>query len=152
MDLILWRHADAEDGNPDSSRKLTAKGEKQAKDMAEWLRKRLPSEARVISSPAMRATQTVSALSDQFEILDALDTDASALSILTAAGWPDAKGAVVIVGHQPTLGQVAALLISGAEDGWSIKKGSIWWITNRVRGEASQNLLRAVMTPDLIRS
>ena len=151
MDLILWRHADAEDGIPDHSRKLTVKGEKQAKDMAQWLKKRLPTETRVISSPALRATQTVSALTDQYEILNDLDTGASTVSILTAAGWPDAKGAVVVVGHQPTLGQVAALLLAGAEDGWSIKKGSIWWITNRVRGEISQNLLRAVMTPDLLR-
>ena len=37
MDLILWRHADAEDGSPDLRRALTRKGEKQAEHMAAWL-------------------------------------------------------------------------------------------------------------------
>ena len=34
MDLILWRHADAQDGSPDMERALTAKGLKQAELMA----------------------------------------------------------------------------------------------------------------------
>ncbi len=40
MDLILWRHAEAEKANPgsdDLTRALTAKGEKQATRMAAWL-------------------------------------------------------------------------------------------------------------------
>ena len=40
MDLILWRHAEAEDGvgKPDTERELTKRGRKQAERMAEWLR------------------------------------------------------------------------------------------------------------------
>ncbi len=34
MDLLLWRHAEAEDGTPDLKRKLTPRGEKQARQMA----------------------------------------------------------------------------------------------------------------------
>src|SRR5436190_21449722 len=37
MDLILWRHADAEPGEPDIGRRLTAKGLKQAERVAAWL-------------------------------------------------------------------------------------------------------------------
>ena len=51
MELILWRHADAEDGIPDSERKLTPKGVKQAARMAKWLRARLSADALILASP-----------------------------------------------------------------------------------------------------
>ena len=41
MDLILWRHAEAEEGDNDLARELTPKGEKQAARVAEWLLQRL---------------------------------------------------------------------------------------------------------------
>ena len=66
MELILWRHAEALDGVPDMARKLTAKGEKQAREMAQWLRPRLPKRTRIIVSPAQRTLQTVKALSGRF--------------------------------------------------------------------------------------
>ncbi|MDP2961384.1 MAG: histidine phosphatase family protein, partial [Sulfurimicrobium sp.] len=124
MDLILWRHAEAEDGFPDNTRKLTAKGEKQASLMGEWLRERLPKETRIIVSPAKRTQQTALALKCKFETLREIDVGASLPALLTAAGWPDAKGAVLVVGHQPVLGQAAALLLGGDEADWSVKKGA----------------------------
>ena len=150
MDLILWRHADAEDGIPDVSRKLTAKGEKQAQRVAVWLKTRLPEVPRILVSPAKRAQQTAQALTHDFQTVKELGVGADATAILAAAGWPDAKGAVVIVGHQPTLGRVAALLLAGEEADWSVKKGGLWWCTNRVRQEETQTILRAVVSPELI--
>lgn len=150
MDLILWRHADAEDGFPDKGRKLTAKGVKQAALMAEWLKARMPEGTRILASPAKRAQQTAQALGLPFETDKAVDVGADATAILEAAGWPDAKGAVLVVGHQPTLGRVAAFLLSGAEGEWTIKKGGVWWISNRVRQDESQTVLRAVMAPDML--
>lgn len=149
MDLILWRHAEAEDGLPDKTRKLTAKGEKQARAMAQWLKERLPRDAKVLSSPATRALQTAAALVDEPRIVSALDVGAGPAAVLAAAGWPD-NGTVVVVGHQPTLGRVAALLLAGEEQDWSVKKGAIWWFSNRVRGGEPQTILRAVMAPDLL--
>jgi phosphohistidine phosphatase len=150
MDLILWRHAEAEDGFPDASRKLTAKGQKQAARMGEWLRERLPKETRIIVSPAKRTQQTALALKCKFETLREISVGASVPALLTAAGWPDAKGAVLVVGHQPVLGQVAALLLGGAEADWSVKKGAVWWLSSRVRQDETQVVLRAVMAPDLL--
>lgn len=150
MDLILWRHAEAEDGFPDNNRKLTAKGEKQADLMADWLRERLPKETRVIVSPAKRAQQTALALKIKFETLKDIGVGASVPALLTAAGWPDAKGAVLVVGHQPVLGQTAALLLGGDEASWSVKKGAVWWLSSRVRQDETQVVLRAVMAPDLL--
>lgn len=149
MDLILWRHADAEEGFPDEARKLTDKGEKQAARMAAWLGPRLPREVGILASPAKRAQQTAAALGREFETSAEVGPGASAPSLLAAAGWPDAGGTVIVVGHQPTLGRAAALLLSGAEADWSVKKGGIWWFSNRVRPDEPQTVLRAVMAPEL---
>lgn len=151
MELILWRHADAEDaapGKPDAERSLTAKGTKQARRVAAWLKKRLPAEARVLVSPARRAQQTAQALSKRFETVREVGTMADAQSVLKAAGWPDGDGTVVVVGHQPSLGQTAALAVTGRTGDWSVKKGAIWWIESRGRGEA---MVRAVIAPDLLK-
>ncbi|HWQ38184.1 MAG TPA: histidine phosphatase family protein [Burkholderiales bacterium] len=150
MDLILWRHADAEDGTPDLARKLTPKGVQQARAMAEWLRARVPRKVRMIVSPAQRARQTADALSEDYEVQREIGPDAAYPAILAAAGWPDAGRAVIVVGHQPTLGQTAAFLLSGVAREWSIKKGAVWWLSNRVRGEEAQIVLRAVIAPELL--
>jgi len=150
MDLILWRHAEAVDGQPDLARELTPKGVKQAKAIAQWLSSRLPRQTRIIVSPAERTQQTAAALTDEFEIDRQLAPGAPPTAVLAAAGWPEHRGAVVVVGHQPALGMAAALLIAGEPMPWSIKKGAIWWLSHRVRGEHPQVVLRAVISPDLI--
>jgi phosphohistidine phosphatase len=149
MDLILWRHADAEDGLPDMARALTAKGHKQAADMAQWLTLRLPKDARLLVSPAVRAQQTARALARDYDTIEQISPGAPHTAVLAVAGWPDGKGTVVIVGHQPTLGQVAAWTLSGKASEWNVKKSAIWWFTCRDRGGPRQVVLRAVMAPDL---
>ena len=154
MDLLLWRHADAEDGHPDLKRKLTRRGEKQAQQMAEWLHKHAPKKLRILVSPAMRCQQTAKALGLPFETEQRISTDGNVASLLAAAGWPDGgeegKGnsAVLIVGHQPTLGQAAARLLSGEEDDWKIKKGSVWWFSDRTRKGESKTVLRTVISTE----
>jgi phosphohistidine phosphatase len=150
MELILWRHADAEDGVPDAERALTKKGHKQAAAMAAWLEPRLPKRVRVLASPAARAQQTAVALAEGFTTLREIGVGAAAIDVVTAAGWPDAGGTVAVVGHQPTLGRVAALLVTGAEADWPIRKGAIWWLAHRVRDGDGQVVLRAVIAPDLL--
>ncbi len=147
MELILWRHADAEDRVPDEARALTAKGEKQARRMAAWLKKRLPEDARVLASPAQRAQQTAGALTRRFETSREVGTAAGPQSILDAAGWPDGEATVVVVGHQPTLGQAAALAVTGKPGEWSLKKGALWWLESRGRGDV---VTRAVIAPDML--
>jgi phosphohistidine phosphatase len=148
MDLILWRHAEAEDGAPDSGRRLTPKGRRQAAAVSRWLRKRLPGDARVIASPAKRCQQTARALAGEFETVEAIGVGASARDLLEAAGWPGAGGTVVLVGHQPALGRAAALLLAGEQAEWGVKKGAAWWLSTRA-GEPGA-VLRAVLGPDLV--
>lgn len=150
MDLILWRHAEAEMGEPDEGRALTAKGHKQALKMAEWLDHNLPNSCKILVSPATRTLQTAEALGRKFKIIDDLAPDSTAQKILAAAQWPDSREPVLIVGHQPALGQVASLLISGASQDWTIRKGNVVWIAQRVKGENTGNYLRGVMAPDLL--
>lgn len=148
MDLLLWRHAEAVDGTPDHSRELTERGLKQARRMAGWLDAHRPKRLRVLASPTVRTRQTASAFTDDFEIVPALGPDAGVSDMLAASGWPDASGATLIVGHQPGLGRLAALLLSGAEADWTIKKGALWWFTNRVRDNETQTVLRTVIPAD----
>ncbi len=150
MDLILWRHAEAEDGIHDSERKLTAKGEKQAARMAKWLRARIPGSAVVLVSPARRAQQTAHALTADFKTVTDIGLAASAEGVLRAAGWPERDGTVVIVGHQPTLGEAAALLLTGAKEPWSVKKGAVVWVARRNDDEHARTQLRAAISPDLL--
>jgi len=55
-----------------------------------------------------------------------------------------------VVGHQPELGRVAAFVVSGQEASWSVKKGGLWWLSDRVREEGAQVVVRAVVTPDFV--
>jgi phosphohistidine phosphatase len=147
VDLILWRHADAEDGADDAARKLTGKGRKQAERMAQWLERHLPQPTRVIVSPAVRAQQTAEALSRDFATNERVNTGASPADVLEAAGWPSAKTAVVVVGHQPTLGAAAALALTGKPLPWHLSKGAIWWLRSEADGEA---VVVAVLPPQLV--
>ena len=150
MELILWRHADAEEGERDLERKLTGKGRKQAARMAQWLHRRLPSKFTVICSPARRARETADALEARYKISDRLAPGAEVGDLIEAAGWPKHKGMVILIGHQPDFGQTAAALVSGAPAEWSVKKGGLWWLNSRVRGGEVQVVVRAVIAPDLV--
>lgn len=149
MDLLLWRHAEAVEGSPDHTRELTERGLKQACRVASWLDGRRPKRMRVLASPTARTRQTAAAFAQEFEIVPSLGPDCSVADILAATGWPDSRGACLVVGHQPSLGRLAALLLSGAEADWTIKKGALWWFTNRVRDGETQTVLRTVVPPDL---
>jgi phosphohistidine phosphatase len=149
MELLLWRHAEAEDGIPDMARALTGKGAKQAEKMAGFLRQQLPENTRILVSPARRTQQTAQALTKHFTTEPAIAPGAAPQTLLKAAGWPDAEGCVLLVGHQPTLGEAAALIMTGETAYWSIKKGAVWWFSRRVRaGEGGETTLRLVITPD----
>ena len=150
MDLLLWRHAEAEDGEDDLRRRLTARGEKQARSMAAWILAHQPKDMRIIVSPAIRTQQTAEALKLPFETQRKIGPEACVSELIAAAGWPDASGSVLIVGHQPSLGRLASLLLAGHEADWSIKKGALWWLSNRVRAGEQQVVLRTVISPDFL--
>ena len=102
MDLILWRHAEAQDPEgmmTDLDRPLTRRGDKQATRMAAWLDRQLPEGTRILCSPAIRTEQTVLALGRKYKLHDELQPGASPEQLLQLAGWPNGKAPVLIVGH-----------------------------------------------------
>lgn len=150
MELILWRHAEAEDGPPDMERALTTKGEKQAERMAAFLRSRIPQDTRILVSPAKRAQQTARALTKHFITEAAIAPNCSVHALLNAANWPNAGGCVLLVGHQPILGAAAAQLLCDSTFSFSVKKGAVWWLTHRSQEGMDQTSLRLVIAPDLL--
>lgn len=153
MELILWRHADAEqaaEDQPDEARALTAKGRKQAQKMAEWLNRTLPENCTILASPAVRTLQTVEALGRNYKVSSALASNAHPEDLLRAVGWPGNQEPVLVVGHQPTLGRIAALLIAGTAQDWTIRKANICWIERRAGDETGTSYIKALIGPDLV--
>lgn len=150
MELILWRHADAADGFPDLERPLTDKGLKQAEHMANFLRTRIPPDTRIISSPALRTRQTALALSRHFLVDPEIAPDCDVHAILKAANWPHSNNCVIIVGHQPVLGATIGNLLCSRQNGISVKKGAIWWLSRRIRSENEETILKLSISPDLL--
>jgi phosphohistidine phosphatase len=153
MDLILWRHAEAQEwtqGCDDMARRLTSRGEKQAKRMAVWLDRQLPDNTRILVSPAVRAEQTASALGRKFKIRPELGPDGTVAQLLELVQWPDARGCVLVVGHQPTLGQTISQLIGLSASECSVKKGAVWWLRNREREAHVQTLVVTVQSPEVL--
>ena len=153
MDLIFWRHAEAFDaleGQDDLSRTLTPKGEKQAARMSQWLDRQLPDGIRVMSSPAVRCEQTVKALGRKVKYKSELLPNASLDDLLVTAGWSDSKMSVLIVGHQPVLGQAVAYLLGIPGGDCSVRKGAVWWLRSRVRDGEAQTIVVSVQTPELL--
>jgi phosphohistidine phosphatase len=153
MDLILWRHAEAfemREVQEDMDRALTPKGERQAQRVATWLNRQLPSTARVLSSPARRAQQTAAALDRKVRTAPELAPDTTVEAFLHATRWPESREPVLVVGHQPTLGLVAAYLLSAQAQAWSVRKAGVWWLRGREREGELQVVLHAVISPELI--
>jgi phosphohistidine phosphatase len=160
MDLILWRHAQAhalvsDDGSPvdpalDLARALTPKGDRQAERMADWLNRRMTVATRVLVSPARRTQQTAAALGRTFKTVSTIAPDASVEDLLLAARWPASKEPVLLVGHQPTLGLLAARLLTGQDLPWAIRKGAVWWLRGRERDGVLDVSLHAVQSPDFL--
>jgi len=152
MELILWRHAQAEDGEPDLDRALTPRGVKDAARVARWLRARLErGTTRVVCSPAVRTRQTADSLELDYEVSDALAPGAPPRAVLAAIGWPSGTGTLIVVGHNPWIGQLAALLCSGRADPWTMRKGGLWWLVHRPGAGRTDCWVRAVISPELLR-
>ncbi len=156
-DLILWRHAEAEDwreGLPEASteldRALTPRGEKQAERMAVWLNRQLPEGTRVWVSPARRCEQTALALGRKFTLCQALAPDASCQALLALVQWPLAQQPMLVIGHQPTLGRTIAQLMGLVQGDCPVKKGAVWWLRCRERNASVQTVVVTVQSPEVL--
>ena len=153
MDLILWRHAEAiepEAGQLDMTRPLTRRGEKQATKMAAWLDRQMPDTTRIWVSPSRRTEQTAAALGRKFKITDALAPQATVEQLLELAQWPLGNGCVLMIGHQPTLGQTLSQVLGLSTGECAVKKGAVWWVRYRERETEAQTVVVTVQTPEFL--
>lgn len=148
--LILWRHAEAEIDNNDLIRQLTPKGHKQAQKIAQFLKNRLPENFDLYASQAIRSQQTATYLNKKINILYIINPDASAKNLINFIFSLRDKHTVVIVGHQPWLGDLCAFLLNGNFQNqrvWSIKKGAFWWLQLNFHHHEIFAKTRLVLTP-----
>jgi len=113
--LLLVRHAEAEPGEPDELRALTAHGRWQAQDLAKRLEQHGIRVEAVLSSPLLRARQTADAIAAGAGVAaepdERLAPGATADDLRAAVAGRGQT--VVVVGHQPDCGQIAAALGDG---------------------------------------
>jgi phosphohistidine phosphatase len=114
--LFLVRHAEAEPGEPDELRTLTPHGRWQAQELGErFARHGIHPEA-VLSSPLLRARQTADAIAAGAGVAaepdERLAPGATADDVRAAVAGRGET--VVVVGHQPDCGEIAAAISGGA--------------------------------------
>lgn len=169
MNIILWRHAEAEDGisevlsimdggshdeelfrQDDLSRCLTAKGHKQAAKMAAELKKRLPEKYQLWVSQALRSQQTGEYLRHVSKQYAELNPDVGAKDVLRLLLSLPEKETVVIVGHQPWIGELCAFLLNqswNSQAYWSVKKGAFWWFQSYPSDGVMLSKLKCMLIP-----
>ncbi len=149
MQMILWRHAEADDNyHRDLSRELTPKGHRQAQTTARWLHKYLPDDYLLVSSQASRAKQTAQYLSKP--LIDARFNPGSRVNqvehalklLLNTHARP-----IVLVAHQPFLGQVASLFVHCDCRSQPVKKSAIYWLKSR----GDSWYYKAILPPKLMK-
>ncbi|HEY6835186.1 MAG TPA: phosphohistidine phosphatase SixA [Gaiellaceae bacterium] len=117
MQLFLVRHAEAADGEPDELRPLTADGRRAARALGERLASEGIRPDAVLTSPLLRARETGTELARpaglEAEADERLAPGATADDVKAAAGGRGET--VVVVGHQPDCGRIAAALTGGEE-------------------------------------
>lgn len=158
MDLILVRHAIAEDpqpDKPDAAREVTRRGRRRFRGCVQGMAEIGLRLDRVVHSPILRAVQTADylrpILDGDTEVTDLLaQPPGDALLELLA---PYAEARVALVGHEPWLGELASLLLTGkrnASGNLPFRKGGVAWLDgDPVPGEMS---LRAFLPPLVLRA
>ncbi len=154
LHVIFWRHAAAEEPAPDADdlrRALTREGRRDASAMAAWIKAHVPKPWTVCCSPALRSRQTALALVDYPVEQPLLAPQASPDDILRLVQQHrDSGAALVLCGHQPSLGSAALRWLSGSDAPFTLRKGGLIWVSERERGDSFNRLLRAGISPDLL--
>jgi phosphohistidine phosphatase len=135
MKLYLVRHAIAEDsgaGKNDAERALTEAGKERMARATAGLRKLNMQPALILTSPLRRARETAEILADglggvEVEFVPELSPGGELAAIVALLRKQSRHPEIALVGHQPGLGQLASLLLSGAERRceFDFKKGGV---------------------------
>jgi len=105
---------------------------------------------RVLCSPARRTEQTAQALGRRYKLRAELSPDGSMQDLMELVQWPQGRGAVLVIGHQPVLGQTLASLLGMTSGECAVRKGAVWWLRQRQRMEHQETVLLTVQSPDFL--
>ena len=132
--LYVVRHAiaaDAPAGGTDAARRLTPAGRRKMEDVVRGLRTLEVAPDVLITSPLVRAVETARIVAaglrgaPEPRELEALEPDVPPIETVRALRPFGRNQHVMVVGHEPNLSSVLAVLLTGSPDGAAIelKKG-----------------------------
>jgi phosphohistidine phosphatase len=160
MELYLFRHGIAEDAPPgraDSSRALTDAGRERSAAVVKMAREAAVTPSLIASSPYLRAVQTAEVAAKEFGYAG----DLVRLPSLVPHGTPDAvwsdirdlrdEAAVLLAGHEPLMGHLAAYLLNAPSLMVDMKKSAMLRIDVATLGTAPRGVLQWMIVPKLAR-
>jgi phosphohistidine phosphatase len=135
MDLLILRHGKAEDrgeGVADESRTLTKKGIRDIRKVARWMARSEVIPDVIVSSPLPRAKETAEIVADRIgyggdvSLWDELAPGPDPAAVVARLGELGGASLPLLVGHEPQLSSLIALLIgAGADARITLGKGGI---------------------------
>lgn len=166
MDVILIRHAIAEDRDPerwpdDAARPLSKAGTARFRKAAHGLANTFAAPTMLLSSPLKRAWQTAKILQDEAdwpkprEAVELVPTrPINGVIALLAKATKDSAKSVALVGHEPGLSTLLAALTAGADAELSLtfKKGGAALVRFDGDIRAGRGTLLALLPPRVLRS
>lgn len=162
MDLYLVRHAmafkrDYERWPNDADRPLTPAGEEDFRAVARSLGIVVPGVELLLSSPYVRAWRTAEILDEETywptpDVFPALEPEVPAHKVTVALATYAEAETLALVGHRPSLHELAAYLLNGSEDGLNLglKKGGVACIRFKDAPEPGAGKLRWLLTPQIL--
>ena len=130
MKLYLLRHANADtEAEIDDNRALSPKGEKQSKRVAEFCRKHAIAPTQILASPLLRAQQTAKPVARKLglkvETVPWLAQESAPEQIISQLAERGEVESVMLVGHEPDFGYLAAALLGSERDAVCVRKASL---------------------------
>ena len=162
MDLYLVRHAvahhrDYERWPNDADRPLTPEGEEDFRAVARGLGSIVPGVEVLLSSPFVRAWRTAGILDEETSwpaprVFPALEPEVPPHKVTLALATYSQTKTLALVGHRPSMHELAAYLLSGSEDGLDIglKKGGAACIRFGGVPEPGAGKLRWLLPPKIL--
>jgi phosphohistidine phosphatase len=161
LQLLLIRHAIAEERGSawpdDDQRPLSRDGARKWKRAARGLTRVIPVVDHLLTSPLTRTFQTAEILakalstSPKVQLLDALRPDTPPRSLLTALRSKPLKGTIALVGHEPMLSELTALLLH-LEGPLEFRKGAAMLLVTNGLGTRGPARLEWFLTPRVLRA
>jgi phosphohistidine phosphatase len=163
MDCVLLRHGIAvergEWEGSDADRPLTERGAKRVAQVATGLSRLHVQPTHVLSSPLIRAIETAKIVHTSLrvrsaiQIVDELLPDAPPNRFLSILHNLPPESCVVCIGHEPQLGMVASVLLSGrATASFPLKKAGACLIELSVPVKPGRGVLRWWLTPSQLKA